>query len=153
MGSRCQAERSKEHSELTRGHMQCGRLSPQNLRKNRKLNWMMIVVVAQKSHCVELTGIMGLKWNKQLTSHIMDAGAHGCGAASINLTHHQRDCRGCGVRRCNKWPRRLRSGRRNAPWFLRMHCPNRIFPSHHISLFWLLSKTQPSGLPCTANLH
>lgn len=48
----------------------------------------MIVVAAQKVHCVELTGIMGLKWDKQLTSRIMDANTHGCGAVSINLTHH-----------------------------------------------------------------
>lgn len=37
------------------------------------------------------TGIMGLKCDKQLTSPIMDASAHGCGAVSINLTHHQRE--------------------------------------------------------------
>lgn len=50
----------------------------------------MIVVAAQKSHCVELTGIMGLRCDKQLTSHIMDAITHGCGAAAIDLAHHQR---------------------------------------------------------------
>lgn len=72
----------------------------------------MIVVAAQKSHCVEQTGIMGLKCDKQLTSHIMDANTHGCGAASINLTHQQWDCHGSGVRRRNKWPRRLQSGQK-----------------------------------------
>lgn len=46
----------------------------------------MIVVAAQKSHCVELTGIMGSKYDKQLTSHIIDANTHGYGEASINLT-------------------------------------------------------------------
>lgn len=72
----------------------------------------MIVVAVQKSHCVEQTEIMGLKCDKQLTSHIMDANTHGCGAASINLTHHQRDCHGSGAHRCNKWPCQLQSGRK-----------------------------------------
>lgn len=70
----------------------------------------MIVVAAQKSHCVELTGIMGLRCDKQLTSHIMDAITHGCGAAAIDLAHHQRDCRGSGVRHCNKWPQSVPVG-------------------------------------------
>lgn len=160
MGSRCRAARSKEHPELTRGHMQCGTLSPINLQKNRKLNWMMTAVAAQKSHCVELTGIVGLKiWQTTDISH------YGCHCTWLWCSHNKSHTSSVWL----PWiwgsplqqvapsitvrPRKKKKKENNAPWFLHKHCPNRIFPSHHTSLFWPLSKTQPSGLPWAAHLH
>lgn len=68
------AERRGQKSTLSSREDICNvglsRLSTWNLQKNRKLNWMMTAVATQKSHCVELTGIMGLKiWQTTDISH------------------------------------------------------------------------------------
>jgi len=118
------------------------------LQKNRKLNWMMIVAATQKSHCVEQTGIMALKCDKQLASHIM-----ACQYAWLWRSFHGSYAASLGGRPAATSGPLASSRVSNAPWFFRTHCPNRISPSHRIPLFWPLSKTQPSGLPRAANLH
>lgn len=72
----------------------------------------MIVEVAQRSHCVELTGIMGLKSDKQLTSHIMDASTHGCGEVPVGLARQRWDRHRPAGRCRNKWAREPQSGQK-----------------------------------------
>ena len=121
--------------------------SPRHLQKNRKLNWMMIVVAAQKGHCVELTGIMGLKCDKQLTCHIMGANARGCGA-DTSAVRSPWICRSTAA---TSGP--VGSGSETHRDSSTCTALTGFSPSHGIPPFGPLSKTQPSGLPRAANLH
>lgn len=82
---------------------------PWNLQKNRKLNWMMIVVVAEKEPLWRTKWNYRFKCDEQLTSHIIDAITHGCGAVSINLRSVVRlyviafEIHNCGIQQVALW--------------------------------------------------
>lgn len=158
MGSRCQAERSKEQlmtpdrtyamwetpASVAAAAAAAAAASAWNPQKNGKLNWMMIVAVVQKNHCLKLTGITGSRSDKQPTSCKTVASAHGR-TASPNKSRTSaadtdvRDCNKClfESKTCQDPP---------ATWF--PHPPHPLSLSPHLSPFW--SAQQDSALQASS---
>lgn len=160
MGSRCQAEWSKEQLmtpdrtyamwETPTSAATAAAASAWNPQKNGKLNWMMIVAVVQKNHSSKLTGITGSRSDKQPTSCKTVASSHGR-SASPNKFHTS--AADTDVRDCNKCPFESKTCQDPpATWF--PHPPHSLSLFLHISLHSdRLSKTLPYRLPHSANLH